>query len=258
MFTSWSEWEGNHSNGTISLWLRCQLTQRFSLRWVTSINRNKMNSKLSTITKSHTDTTLQKLMLSHVLVCIMLNRICLKRQFFSSRELLRSKAKRLNGNSWSLLATEEWTYLMMRCKCMKTSTVKTMTILIASEALFRSERNSECHTSNSVRSSWSLIERKKQSASNTANSSLAKDKTNMVVVATQEAKAKDLVMITAPTTSSHKCQTWTISNSINLREKWLQRPSMMTKTRGGAELETYWIEKPDIIINNHSKLKKFE
>ena len=96
------------SNFTISSLLRYQLTLKFLPKWVIFTNKNKMNSNMSISIRKVIDTIQQRLTSSHVLVCIMLNKTCLKKLFSTSREQLKFKWRRWNGNWWLLLAIEEW------------------------------------------------------------------------------------------------------------------------------------------------------
>lgn len=59
-----------------------------------------MNFKLFITIKNPTDTIQLKLMLSLASVCIMQNKINLKKLLSTSRELSRYNQKKLNGNLW--------------------------------------------------------------------------------------------------------------------------------------------------------------
>ena len=101
-------------------------------------------------------------MLSHALVCTMPSRICLRRPFFSSREQVKFKPRKSNGNWWLLLATEEWICSMRLLRFMKIFTMNILIILIASEDSFKLGKSLVCHINNSVRNSWFLTEKRRQ------------------------------------------------------------------------------------------------
>ena len=131
MSTSSLEWEDKLSNGTTFSSPRSQPTLRFLPKWVISTNKSKMSSKLFTITKRVIDTTQQRLMSSLVSVCTMPNKICSKRLSFTSKEHLKFRRKKWNGNSWLLHATAGWIFLTRHLRFTKRSTTITLTTSIA-------------------------------------------------------------------------------------------------------------------------------
>ena len=98
MSTNLLAWGVKLSNGiTFSLPKWVQILKSLP-RWAIYINRNRTNSRPSTSIKSHTVTTLQKLMWFPVSVCTMPSKICLKKLFFTSKGQVRSSPRRSSGS----------------------------------------------------------------------------------------------------------------------------------------------------------------
>lgn len=140
-FMNWSEWGDKLWNGT-TFWLpRYLLTPKSWQRWVTSISKSRMSSKLSTTTRKATGTIQQRSTSSLVWECTMPSRICLKRLSFSLKEHFRFSLKRWSGSWWLPLAIEEWTYSMKRLRFTRTSTLTTQIISTVWEDWSRLGRN---------------------------------------------------------------------------------------------------------------------
>ena len=120
-----------------------------------------MNFRRFISTKSHTVTTLQRLMLYRVWVCITQNKTSLKKLSFTSKGQVRSSQRRSNGSLWLQAVTDAWTFSMRLSRCTRRSTLTTQITLIVSKDWFRSGKTWEWNTSNSARNWWLLIVKKK-------------------------------------------------------------------------------------------------
>lgn len=156
--TSWFSRVAKPSSGTISSSRKCLATLKFWRRWAISTSKSKTSSKLFTSTRSPIATIRPRSMWSHVSACTTQRTISLKRQLFTLNVPSSVSPRRTSGPSWSLRAIDAWTCLMRLLRSMRISMSRTLTILTACEAWFKSGRSWAWSISNLLRSWWCWIE----------------------------------------------------------------------------------------------------